>query len=94
MTITLDDQADGPNPNSFTYIDKHGTTVRVQLADGVSMETSSAASITIGITGSTGQTSPQNVVVSMWVNNDRGDRYTISVSPSGTVSSAYTTYTP
>ncbi len=94
VTITLDDQADGTNPNSYTYIDKHGKTVRVRLVDGVSMETSSAASITLGINGSTGQASPQNVVVSMWVNKDRGDRYTISVSPSGTVSSAYTTYTP
>jgi hypothetical protein len=30
----------------------------------------------------------------MDINEGRGDRYTISVSPSGTVSTAYSTYVP
>lgn len=94
VTLTLNDQADATNPNTYSYIDRHGKTVLVRLQSGVSMETSSVASITLGINGSTGQTSPQNVVVSMWVSDDRGDRYTIAVSPSGTVSSSYSTYTP
>jgi hypothetical protein len=34
------------------------------------------------------------LIVSMDINSDRGDRYTISVTPTGMVTTAYSTYTP
>ncbi len=93
-TLTLNDENDSTNPNSYSYVNSKGKAILVRLPDGVALESASANSITFGINGSTGQTSPQNVIVSMWVTSDRGDRYTVSVSPSGTVSSTYSTYTP
>jgi hypothetical protein len=44
--------------------------------------------------GSTGGTTNLTVLVSMNINGDRGDRYTVAVTPSGTVSTSYSTYAP
>jgi Tfp pilus assembly protein FimT len=94
LTMTLNDQDDSTAPNQYTFTNFKGDTVTRRLESGVSIETSSAAAITFSAMGSTGQSSSQTLVVSMPVNDTRGDRYTISVTPSGTVSAAYSTYTP
>ena len=93
-TLTINDENDGTNPNSYSYINHKGDPVLVRLHAGVALEGASVSSITIGLDGGTGQTSTQTVLVSRVINGDRGDRYTVSVTPTGTVSSAYSTYTP
>jgi hypothetical protein len=93
-TLTLNDENAGTDPNSYSYVNHKGKAILVRLKDPVSLESASVSSITFNINGSTGQTAAQNVLVSMAVNGQRGDRYTVSVSPTGTVSSTYTTYTP
>jgi len=94
LTMTLKNQDDSTSPNQYTFTNFKGDTVTRRLESGVNIETSSAASITFSAMGATGQSSNQTLVVSMPVNELRGERYTISVTPSGTVSAAYTTYTP
>ena len=93
-TVTLTDENAGTNPNTYSYVNHKGKAVLVRLHDGVALESASVSSITIDIKGSTGQASAQNVLVSMWINGDRGDRYTVSVSPTGKITSAYSTFTP
>ena len=58
----------------------------------VNIETTSAASITFNMYGSTGVAGNQTLSVSMAINGSRNDRYTITVTPSGTISSAYSTF--
>jgi len=58
----------------------------------VNIETTSAASITFNMYGSTGVSGNQTVSVSMAINGSRNDRYTITITPSGTISSAYSTF--
>jgi Tfp pilus assembly protein FimT len=93
LTMTLNNQGNTP-PNQYTFTNAKGQSVTRQIEYGVNLETSSAASITFSAMGSTGTSSTQTFVVSMGVNSTRGDRYTIAVSPSGTVSTAYSTYVP
>ncbi|MFQ5877320.1 MAG: Tfp pilus assembly protein FimT/FimU [Acidobacteriota bacterium] len=94
MTITVNDENDATAPNTCGYVDLKGRAVTVRMQDGVVIEGSSAPSITFNINGGTGQTGSLTVLVSGRVNKDRADRYAISVSPTGTVSSDYSTYTP
>lgn len=94
LTMTLNNQSHATAPNQYSYTNAKGQAVIRSLESGVNIETGSAASISFGITGATGLTSSQTLIVSMPINSDRGDRYTISVSPSGTVSTAYATYVP
>lgn len=94
LTMTLNNQSHATAPNQYSYTNAKGLAITRPLEYGVNLETGSAASITFGTTGSTGLTSIQTLVVSMPINSDRGDRYTITVSPSGTVSTAYATYAP
>ncbi|HKQ98558.1 MAG TPA: prepilin-type N-terminal cleavage/methylation domain-containing protein [Candidatus Polarisedimenticolia bacterium] len=94
LTMTLNNQSHATAPNQYTYTNSKGVTIVRPIENGVNLETGSAASITFGTTGSTGLTSSQTLIVSMGINATRGDRYTISISPSGTVSTAYTTYVP
>ncbi len=58
---------------------------------GINIETGSAASITMNSNGSTGSGN-LTVSVSGPINDSRNDRYTITITPTGTVSSAYTTF--
>jgi len=94
MTMTLNNQGHATAPNQYNFTNAKGQPVTRAIESGVNLETGSAASITFGVTGATGLTSTQTLVISMPINSDRGDRYTISVSPSGTVSAAYATYVP
>lgn len=92
-TMTLNTQGSTP-ANQYTYTNARGETITRQVESGVNIESSSATTINFNINGSTGSTSSQTVLVSMGINDTRGDRYTISVSPSGTISTAYSTYVP
>ena len=94
LTMALNNQSHATAPNQYNFTNAKGQAITRSIEHGVNLETASAASITFGITGSTGVTSTQTLVVSMPINATRGDRYTISVTPSGTVSTAYATYTP
>jgi prepilin-type N-terminal cleavage/methylation domain-containing protein len=89
-TMTINNQANA-SPNQYSYTNYKGDAVTVRL-DGVDIETTSAAAITFNINGSTGGTGNQTVAVSRIINGSRNDRYTITVTPSGTISSAYTTF--
>lgn len=91
LTLNLMDHASAPN--QYSYANVRGQTVTVRL-EGVNIETGSAASIPFNINGSTGSAGNTTVLLSWDIDSRRGDRYTITVSPSGTVSSAYSTYTP
>jgi prepilin-type N-terminal cleavage/methylation domain-containing protein len=94
LTMTLNNQSHATAPNQYSFTNAKGRVITRPIEYGVNLETGSAASITFGTNGSTGLTSTQTLVVSMAINGDRGDRYTISVTPSGTVSAAYATYVP
>jgi prepilin-type N-terminal cleavage/methylation domain-containing protein len=94
QTMTINDQSDTTAPNQYTYVNLRGQTVVRRSDGGVNIETGSATSITFNINGSTGGTSNLTVLVSMPINGDRGDRYTIAITPTGTVSTSYSTYTP
>ena len=94
LTMTLNNQGHATAPNQYTFTNTKGDTVTRRIEYGVNLESSSVASITFSPMGSTGVSSTQTLVVSMGVNGTRGDRYTIAVSPSGTVSTAYSTYVP
>jgi Tfp pilus assembly protein FimT len=94
QTLTINTQSNVTAPNQYTFVNKLGQTVtRVQEA-GVNIETASATTISFNNTGSTGSTGNLTVIMSLAVNGDRGDRYTLTVTPTGTVSSAYSTYVP
>lgn len=89
-TITLNDENNGTAPNQYSFVNMRGRTITVKLENGVKIESGTPASITFNTYGSCGGT--QTVKVSNWINGSRSDRYTITVSPSGTVSSAYSTF--
>lgn len=91
-TVTINDESATP-ANQYSYVNKMGKTINVVL-DGVVIESASPASITFGINGGTGSTSNLDVVISMTVSRDRGERYTITATPSGTVTTAFSTFTP
>ena len=93
-TVTVHTQSDATTPNQYSFVNRNGDTVVRRVESGVNIETASDASIPFAISGSTGTTASLSVLVSMDVNSSRGDRYTISVSPTGTVSTAYASYVP
>ena len=90
-TMTINN-TNGTPPNQYTYTNPKGDTVTIQIESGVSIETTSVASISFNINGSTGVAGNQTVSVSMPINSTRNDRYTITVTPTGTVSTAYSTF--
>jgi prepilin-type N-terminal cleavage/methylation domain-containing protein len=90
-TMTINNQANVGAPNQYSFINKLGQTVTFRL-ENVNIETTSDASITFNINGSTGTTSNRTVIVSGYVNSSRNDRYTITITPSGTVQSAYSIF--
>jgi prepilin-type N-terminal cleavage/methylation domain-containing protein len=91
-TMTLNNQNHLTAPNQYSYTNAKGNPITVRVEDGVNIESASAATISFNIYGSTGVAGTQVVLVSMWINDSRSDRYTISVSPTGTVSTAYSTF--
>ena len=89
-TMTIND-LNNASPNQYTYTNYKGDSVTVRL-DGVDIESTSSAAVTFNINGATGATGSQTVSVSTFINGSRNDRYTITVTPTGTISSAYTTF--
>ncbi|HEV8702730.1 MAG TPA: GspH/FimT family pseudopilin [Candidatus Polarisedimenticolia bacterium] len=90
-TLTVNNQAHATAPNQYSYATYKGDTITVRM-DGVNVETASAASITFNINGSTGSAGNTTFRVSAMINSSRNDRYTITVTPTGTVSTAYSTF--
>ena len=90
-TMTLNNTTSA-SPNQYTYTNFKGDPITVLIEPGVAIETTSAASITFNINGSTGATGNQTVSLSMFISGSRNDRYTITITPSGTISSAYSTF--
>jgi len=90
--LTVNDE-DATPANQYSYVNKMGKNIVVTF-DGVIIENTSDASIPFGINGGTGSTSDLSVLVSMAVSSDRGERYTITITPSGTVSADFSTFTP
>ncbi len=90
-TMTINNTTSAP-PNQYSYTNFKGDPITVLIEPGVSIETTSAASITFNINGSTGATGNQTVSLSMFISGSRNDRYTITITPSGTISSAYSTF--
>lgn len=92
-TLTINRVDHSTAPNQYSYLNPLGRTMTVQF-DGVEIENTSATSVAFTNRGSTTVTSTLNVIFSMDINGSRGDRYTVSVTPTGQVSSTYATYTP
>jgi len=90
-TMTINNLTNA-SPNQYSYTNYKGAPITVRIEPGVDIETTSAASVTFNINGSTGGTGNQTVAVSMGINSSRNDRYTITVTPTGTISSAYSTF--
>jgi prepilin-type N-terminal cleavage/methylation domain-containing protein len=90
-TMTLNNTTSA-SPNQYAYTNFKGNPITVLIEPGVAIETTSAASITFNINGSTGATGNQTVSLSMFISGSRNDRYTITITPSGTISSAYSTF--
>lgn len=90
-TLTANNQAHATAPNQYSYTTYKGDAITIRM-DGVNIETTSAASITFNINGSTGSAGNTTFRVSAMINSSRNDRYTITVSPTGTVSTAYSTF--
>ncbi|HYS06575.1 MAG TPA: GspH/FimT family pseudopilin [Candidatus Dormibacteraeota bacterium] len=90
-TMTINNTVSAP-ANQYAYTNFKGDPITVLIEPGVSIETTSAASITFNINGSTGATGNQTVSLSMFISGSRNDRYTITITPSGTISSAYSTF--
>jgi len=90
-TMTINNQSHATAPNQYSYPNYKGDTITVRM-DGVNIETTSVASITFNINGSTGAAGNSTVLVSAMINSSRNDRYTITVTPTGTVSTAYSTF--
>lgn len=91
-TMTLNNQNHATAPNQYFYTNAKGSPITVRIEGGVNIESASAATITFNINGSTGVGGAQVVVLSTMINDSRSDRYTISVTPTGTVSTAYSTF--
>ena len=91
--MTVNDEDDGSTPNQYSYVNMKGQDIVVRH-ENVVIDNASDASIPFGINGGTGSTSILSVLVSMDVSGSRGERYTITVTPSGTVKVSFSTYTP
>ena len=92
QTVTINDQAHATAPNQYSYSNYKGDPITQRIGPFVNIETTSAASISFNMYGSTGVAGNQTVSVSSTINSSRNDRYTISVSPTGTISTAYSTF--
>ncbi len=90
FTLTLNNQNATP-ANQYSYSTYKGVAITVRL-ESANIETASAASITFNTNGSTGAVGNQTILVSGSINDSRNDRYTITVTPTGTISSVYSTF--
>lgn len=93
-TMTINSQGAGTNPNTYSFVNAVGQTITRRIESGVNIEDASADTLSFSTTGATGSAGAETILVSMAINATRGDRYTIRISPSGTVTTAYSTYTP
>ncbi len=94
QTLTINTQSNVSAPNQYAFVNKLGQTVTRTEEVGVKIDDTSSTTISFNNTGSTGTTGNLTVIMSLDVNSSRGDRYTLTVTPTGTVSSAYSTYVP
>jgi Tfp pilus assembly protein FimT len=94
QTLTINTQSNVTAPNQYAFVNIKGVTVTRTEETGVNIEDTSTTTISFNNTGATGSTANLTVIVSMAINSDRGDRYTLTVTPTGTVSSAYASYVP
>jgi prepilin-type N-terminal cleavage/methylation domain-containing protein len=94
QTLTINTQGNSTAPNQYSFVNMRGVTVTRKQEAGVNIEDTSTTTITFSNTGTTGSTGNLTVIMSLTVNGDRGDRYTLSITPTGTVSSAYASYVP
>ena len=94
QTLTINTQSNVTAPNQYTFVNMKGVTVVRQEEIGVKIDDTSSTTISFNNTGATGSTGSLTVIMSLDVNSDRGDRYTLTVTPTGTVSSAYASYVP
>jgi prepilin-type N-terminal cleavage/methylation domain-containing protein len=92
-TLTINRQDHVSDPNQYSFVNPQGRSVTIRL-DGVNLENTSATSIPFTINGSTGTSGNLTVVVSSWVSSSRSERYTITVTPTGTVQTVFSTFTP
>ncbi len=91
-TLTLNNQSNVTAPNTYSFTNSKGVLITITLEPGVNIETTSAGSVTFGTNGGTGASGNTQVMVSCAINSTRNDRYTITITPTGTVSSAYSTF--
>lgn len=94
QTLTINTQSNVTASNQYSFVNMRGVTVIRQEEVGVKIDDTSATTISFTNTGTTGSTGNLTVIMSLDINADRGDRYTLSITPTGTVSSAYATYVP
>jgi prepilin-type N-terminal cleavage/methylation domain-containing protein len=94
QTLTINTQSNVSAPNQYTFVNMRGVTVIRKQEVGVNIDDTSATTISFTNTGTTGSTGNLTVIMSLDVNASRGDRYTLSITPTGTVSSAYANYVP
>jgi len=93
-SMTVNTQGHPSAPNQYTFVNAKADSVTRPVESGVNIEDASDTSITFTMTGGTGSSSSLTLLVSMDINSDRGDRYTIDVSPTGTVTTSFAYYTP
>jgi len=94
QTLTINTQGNSTAPNQYSFVNMRGVTVVRKEEVGVNIDDTSSTTISFNNTGTTGSTGNLTVIMSLTVNGDRGDRYTLTVTPTGTVSSAYASYVP
>jgi len=93
-TMTINDKTNLTSPNQYTFVNARGESVTRRLESGVNIDSGGATTVSFNNNGATGSTASLVVSVSMDINSDRGDRYTITVTPTGTISTAKSTYVP
>jgi len=91
-TMTINNQTNATVPNTYSFVNSAGNTVTITMDAGINIETGSATTLTMNSNGSTGSAGNATVSVSGMINDSRNDRYTITITPTGTVSSAYSTF--
>ena len=92
-TVTVNRRDHSTAPNQYTFVNPQGRTVTVRL-EFVNVDTTSATSVPFNMNGSTGTSGNISVVLSNDINTTRGERYTVTVTPTGTVQTAFATYVP
>ena len=92
QTITIHDEADTTLANHYLFTNLKGQVVDIDVAPAT-IDAAAPSSITFNINGGTG-TGAQTILIERDINTGRGDRYSITVTPSGTIQTAYSTYTP